>query len=138
MPPGLHPEDERQQKFVADLQNSFTSRNGSELLQVKLEDLKTIIQAKLTQKAKPVPATGEGTGGGYIYLISDRQDLEVVQPVQNYLFDQGFEFMKIQGAVIQSRRKPESIFHKGKLAAAVTPIHPADLWNRLVAFIEHT
>ena len=58
MPPGLQPKDERQQKFVADLQNSFTSHNGSELLQVKLEDLKTIIQTKLTQKPKPVVHRG--------------------------------------------------------------------------------
>ncbi len=54
MPPGLQPTDPRQLKFVDDLQNSFNSHNGSELLQTKLEDLKTIIQTKLTQKPKPV------------------------------------------------------------------------------------
>jgi hypothetical protein len=34
LPPGLQPKDERQQKFVAALQNSFSSNSGSELLQV--------------------------------------------------------------------------------------------------------
>jgi len=91
MPPGLSPADERQQKFVANLQNSFTSRNGSELLQVKLEDLKTIIQTKLTPKAKPEPAVSQEPGGIYLYLIADRQDMDTVQPLRNHLLDLGYE-----------------------------------------------
>jgi hypothetical protein len=91
MPPGLQPNDERQQKFVADLQNSFTSHNGSELLQVKLEDLKTIIQTKLTQKPKPAPVASEDAGATRLYLICDQQDIDAVDPLQNYLFERGFE-----------------------------------------------
>lgn len=91
MPPGLQPKDERQQKFVAGLQNSFSSHNGSELLQVKLEDLKTIIQAKLAQKSKPTAAVSEQAGATRVYLICDPQDVDVVEPLQNYLFDQGCE-----------------------------------------------
>jgi len=90
MPPGLQPKDERQQKFVADLQNSFTSHNGSELLQVKLEDLKTIIQTKLTQKPKPAAVASE-TGPARLYLICDKQDVDAVEPLQNYLFERGCE-----------------------------------------------
>lgn len=91
LPPGLQPKDERQQKFVVDLQNSFTSHNGSELLQVKLEDLKTIIETKLTQKPKqdPLPATTSGIIR--VYLICDPQDLEAVTPMQNFLLSQGCE-----------------------------------------------
>ena len=91
LPPGLAPKDERQQRFLADLQNSFTSRNGSELLQIKLEDLKTIIQTKLTQKAKLAPAVSEETGPARIYLICDQRDVDEAQSIQNYLFDQGYE-----------------------------------------------
>jgi hypothetical protein len=80
MPPGLQPKDERQQKFVVDLQNSFTSHNGSELLQGKLEDLKTIIQTKLTQK--PKPAVSAPGGMVRIYLICDQQDVDAVEPLQ--------------------------------------------------------
>jgi hypothetical protein len=90
MPPGLAPKDERQQKFVVDLQNSFTSHKGSELLQVKLEDLKTIIQAKLAQKSKPATAVSE-QAGTRIYLICDQSDVDAVGPLQDYLFDQGCE-----------------------------------------------
>jgi hypothetical protein len=93
LPPGLQPKDERQQKFVADLQNSFTSQNGSELLQVKLEDLKTIIQTKLTQKPKSAPVANEGAGAARIYLICDQKDDDAVEPLQNYLFERGYEVM---------------------------------------------
>jgi hypothetical protein len=91
MPPGLQAKDERQQKFVADLQNGFISSNGSELLQVKLEDLKTIIQIKLTDKPKPAIAPSEEAGVVRLYLIADQQDVDAVQPLQNHLFDRGLE-----------------------------------------------
>lgn len=91
MPPGLQPKDERQRKFVADLQNSFTSHNGSELLQVKLEDLKTIIQAKLTQKLKLPPAVTDEAGAARIYMICDQQDVDAVEPLRDYLFERGYE-----------------------------------------------
>jgi hypothetical protein len=91
MPPGLQPKDERQQKFVVNLQNSFNSHNGSELLQVKLEDLKTIIQSKLTQKPKPVPEPFNEGGAERIYLICDQQDVEAVDPLQNFLLERGYE-----------------------------------------------
>ena len=90
MPPGLEPKDDRQKKFVVDLQTSFSSHNGSELLQVKLEDLKTIIQSKLAPKAKsPVPEPQPDTVR--IYLICDPTDVESADPLRNYLFDQGYE-----------------------------------------------
>ena len=91
MPPGLEPKDPRQQKFVLDLQNSFSSRNGSELLQVKLEDLKTIIQAKLTQNPRPGPTESQTSGVARVYLICDQQDVDAVEPLRNYLLEQEYE-----------------------------------------------
>jgi len=91
MPPGLQPKDELQQKFVLDLQNSFTSHNGSELLQVKLEDLKTIIQSKLAQKAKPLPVITEQQSTVRVYLICDQQDVDSVEPLRSSLLDSGYE-----------------------------------------------
>ena len=91
MPPDLQPKDELQRKFVIDLQNSFSSHNGSELLQVKLEDLKTIIQTKLTQKLKPAPDVKEQAGPPRLYLICDQQDVDAVEPLRNHFFDQGCE-----------------------------------------------
>jgi hypothetical protein len=90
MPPGLKPKEPRQEKFVIDLQNSFSSHNGSELLQVKLEDLKTIIQTKLTQKPKAAVVI-EPDGASRIYLICDQSDVDEVGTLQDYLFAQGYE-----------------------------------------------
>jgi hypothetical protein len=90
MPPGLEPKDDRQKKFVVDLQTSFSSHNGSELLQVKLEDLKTIIQLKLAPKAKPAVVLPQ-SNTARIYLICDPTDVESVDPLYNYLLDQGYE-----------------------------------------------
>ena len=89
MPPGLEPKDDRQKKFVVDLQTSFSSHNGSELLQVKLEDLKTIIQSKLAPKPQPTVEPPSGTVR--IYLICDPTDVESADPLRNYLLDQGYE-----------------------------------------------
>jgi hypothetical protein len=91
MPPGLSPADERQQNFVADLQNCFTSRNGSELLQVKLEDLKTIIQTKLALKAKPAVAVSQEAQAIHLYLIADRQDMDAARPLLDHLLDLRYE-----------------------------------------------
>ncbi|HZN09024.1 MAG TPA: toll/interleukin-1 receptor domain-containing protein [Pyrinomonadaceae bacterium] len=91
MPPGLQPKDERQKQFVVHLQNSFSSHNGSELLQVKLEDLKTIIQSKLDRKAKPAAVESDEASTVRIYLICDPQDAEAAEPIQSYLIDCGFE-----------------------------------------------
>jgi hypothetical protein len=91
MPVGLQPKDERQRKFVLDLQTNFTSSNGSELLQVKLEDLKTIIQSKLFHKPKFAPVMTDEASAVRIYLICDQQDLDAVEPMRNYLLEQGYE-----------------------------------------------
>lgn len=90
MPPGLEPKDDRQKRFVVDLQTSFSSHNGSELLQVKLEDLKTIIQSKLAPKPKPTVVEPK-TGTVRVYLICDPTDVEAADPLRNFLLDQGYE-----------------------------------------------
>lgn len=91
MPPGLQPRDERQRRFVLNLQNTFASQNGSELLQIKVEDLKTIIQGKLMLTTKPSAVAGNGTGPARIYLICDQQDADAAQPLAAHLLDQGYE-----------------------------------------------
>ena len=88
LPPGLEPKDERQKKFVGDLQTSFSSHNGSELLQVKLEDLKTIIQAKLTPRVERVVEPSDTVR---IYLICDPTDVEAADQIRNHLLDRGYD-----------------------------------------------
>jgi hypothetical protein len=61
------------------------------LLQVKLEDLKTVIRTKLAQKSKPSTVVNQQTGASRVYLICDQQDVDAVEPLQNHLFEQGCE-----------------------------------------------
>lgn len=92
LPPGLQPQDPDQQRFINDLRNSFTSENRSELLETKLEDLKTIIGRKL-RSAGQQPLVTEATDSEQplIYLMCDKADREAVKPLYNHLvWDHGF------------------------------------------------
>jgi len=74
MPVGLQAADERQQALIDALQHS--SLAGSELLQAKLEDLKTIVHVKLAPKPTPPTNRPEEQGLPSVYLICDKQDYD--------------------------------------------------------------
>ena len=93
MPVGLQPQDESQQRFVRELRLGLSSQNEADLLETKLEDLKTVIQEKLNSQIKPEPtaaATGNGEAAN-VYLICDKQDMDSVRPIEDYLFDKGLD-----------------------------------------------
>jgi hypothetical protein len=96
LPPGLEVTDERQQAFIAHLRTDPAVHTGAELLEIPLEDLKSLIHQKLAppeaknDKAKDKAPAGAG-GLVRIYLICDQQDLESTRPLEDHLFDQGFE-----------------------------------------------
>lgn len=96
LPPELQIEDERQRVFVHHLQTSPKVHAAAELLEVPLEDLKTIIHNKLAPPpAAPaiVKATARAAEQEHtrVYLLCDQQDVEATRPIEDYLFDQGFE-----------------------------------------------
>ena len=87
LPGDLVIEDERQRTFVDWLRND---PQGAELLQTSLEELKTVIQDRLSPpKPEPIPSPDEELIR--IYLICDQRDLNDIAPLTDYLFDQGFE-----------------------------------------------
>jgi hypothetical protein len=90
LPDGLKPVDERQAAFIRDLQTDPVLQPGGDLLQSTLEELKTAIQDKL----KALEVTGETSAEPEltrIYLICDQRDLDAVAPLQDYLYEQGYE-----------------------------------------------
>jgi hypothetical protein len=100
MPPGLEPQGNRHRAFVEALHTSLGA--GAELLQTSVEDLKMRVVEKLTQRAEP-PARQSGGGGDpegprAVYLICDNRDVGDVTPIEDYLFNQGFEV--INSAVV--------------------------------------
>ncbi len=100
IPNELKAEEPRQLEFMQRLQDE------PELLQTTLEELKTIIQEKLKtiiqDKLKTIiqdklnppqqpskPKIEEGvTGVTQVYLICDQRDLDIIEPVANYLLEQ--------------------------------------------------
>ena len=92
--PGLEVEDERQRAFVEGLRSAPWVHAEAEFLEVPLEDLKSRIDQRL---APPEPhkektaAPAPDHGIARIYLIFDQADVEAVRPVEDFLFDQGFE-----------------------------------------------
>jgi hypothetical protein len=101
MPPGLEPQGNRHRAFVEALHTSLGA--GAELLQTSVEDLKLRVVEKLTQRAE-APAKqqsgngDEASGPRAVYLICDNRDVGDVTPIEDYLFDQGFEV--INSAVV--------------------------------------
>ncbi len=91
IPPGLTIEDPRQFKFVQNLRLNPRAQSATDLLETSLEDLRSVIHERLTQKpaAKSEPAAAPaGTQHlKQLYLIFDKQDVAAVEPWQNFLFD---------------------------------------------------
>ncbi len=110
MPPKLEPKDDRQREFVEELRDDERTYERSDLLEVPLEDLKTHLYKQLEEIAKRAekerlarekeketkkegPAAGAVAGGEVrqVYLVCDQRDLDAVAPLEDHLFDQGFE-----------------------------------------------
>lgn len=129
MPPGLQPQESRQAAFVQALQDQGA------LLQVSLEDLKTLIQDKLN----PHPPTSGSVDVEpelvQVYLICDQRDLtssnETLEQLENHLWDQGFEVIP---ALFDGDEAAVRQYHQNSLkdcdAAILYYGHGSELWLR--------
>jgi hypothetical protein len=95
LPPDVEIEDERQREFVRRLQTDPSVHAAAELLEVPFEDLKTIIHRKLAPPPAPAVTTPAAAHDELtrVYLLCDKQDVEAVRPVEDFLFDRGLEVM---------------------------------------------
>ncbi len=85
--------DERQKRFITALLDDPALQQGDELLQSSLEELKTIIQDKLNT-SEPAEESTTGQELTRIYLICDQRDLYDLEPLEDDLYNQGFEVLK--------------------------------------------
>jgi hypothetical protein len=90
---GPRVEDQRQREFLHRLQTDPRVHAIAELLEVPIEDLKTLIHRKLapppdTKKTAVKSPAQELTR---IYLLCDQQDAEATRPLEDFLFSRGFE-----------------------------------------------
>lgn len=93
MPPGLVGSDERQQGLIDRLINDESAQQGADLIQARLEELKTIIVDRLSPRPEPespVVSSSEARPP-LLYLIADRDDQEAIAELEDFFFEQGFE-----------------------------------------------
>jgi len=94
MPVGLTPQETAQAQFIEHLRTDAATQQGAELLQTPLEELKNVIQLRLSSngnkdKEPPSPETP-----AKIYLIFDKRDLEGILPLNDYLSaDKNFQVL---------------------------------------------
>ncbi|HEY4641842.1 MAG TPA: toll/interleukin-1 receptor domain-containing protein [Thermoanaerobaculia bacterium] len=133
LPPGVEIEDKRQRQFVDRLQTDPAVHAAAELLEVPFEDLKTIVYGKLAPPPVPMVTTPAMSHGELtrIYLLCDQQDVEATRPIEDFLFDRGFEVMLpvFDEDETQARLEHEEIL---KSADALLLYYGAasDLWLR--------
>jgi serine/threonine protein kinase len=94
IPKGLEPRDQRQTSFIRQLQSDPHTVTGAELIADTLENLKVLLRTRWereeAERDKP-PAKSAAGGAPRVYLICDRQDEAAVEPLEDFLYDQGIE-----------------------------------------------
>jgi hypothetical protein len=85
MPVGLTTQEDAQAQFIDNLRTDAATQKGAELLQTPLEELKTVIQTRLSSNGHKPEVAPAGERPPKIYLIFDRRDLEGVLPLNDYL-----------------------------------------------------
>ena len=96
-PPENVGSDQRQIDFLGNIKANPEFQRGADYLITPLEDLKFAIKDKMTQKKEKyaenlsTEMSPDGVVPAQVYLICDEADLEQIIPVEDYLFDQGFE-----------------------------------------------
>ena len=104
IPEKIECDDERQLKFIENLQTDTRIQQGADILQTTFEEFKAAMNRRLRKEEKKdekdedkdasqQSAPGEDTDDNLlrIYLISDRRDESAPSALSDYLYDQGFE-----------------------------------------------
>ncbi|OKS86816.1 DUF4062 domain-containing protein [Mucilaginibacter polytrichastri] len=96
VPENCEPVDDRQVSFIDKLSRGRDGVTGADLIQGNLEEFKSIVIDKLnsikqkqeTKKADPEP---DEITTKIVYLICDMLDMDAIKPLEDYLFDNGYE-----------------------------------------------
>ena len=100
MPDNNEPSDDRQKKFIKELTGGNKEAiAGADIVVGAIEDFKSIIHDKLKEMeaqhapaaAKPVETAAEEITSKMVYLICDMEDMEIIRPLEDFLFDNGVE-----------------------------------------------
>jgi hypothetical protein len=93
LPEKLEPREQTQAGFIEYLKTSADPQRGAELLQTTLEELKSVIQVRLSSNGHRAQKAAAALGPKKIYLICDRRDVDAILPLNDFLFDRGYEVL---------------------------------------------
>jgi len=95
IPSDLVIEDPRQLAFVDLLRQDEHAQTGADLLETPLGDIKLAMHQKLAPQPEEKASAGASNDGSLrrIYLICDRRDFEAAAPLEDHLYDLGFEVL---------------------------------------------
>jgi hypothetical protein len=98
LPEELDPTDERQKSFVQKLTAGIKEViAGADMVKGSMEDFKSVVHDKLKamedahQEPVVVEKAEEAPTGKMVYLICDAQDLDIIAPLEDFLFNSGIE-----------------------------------------------
>ncbi len=94
IPEGCEPADERQVNFIDRLNSGKDGIAGADLVQGSLEDFKGVVIDKLNslkkEEKKDEPEVYDESSK-VIYLICDISDIDEIRPLEDFLFNNGYE-----------------------------------------------
>ena len=98
IPPGLQLKDERQQRVIEQFRMDPRIQKDADLLETPLEDLKTLIHARLKRFTVPAAASSKQAVPSknlvQLYLIYDQRDTEVASSWADFLFEKELEVIR--------------------------------------------
>ena len=97
LPRGVVAVDDRQIDFIRRINEDAATHAGAEIIEESLDNLKGYLLERLKPKSQPKPAAKESSAFDQapntrnVYLICDALDEEAIEPLEDYLFAEGFE-----------------------------------------------
>jgi len=104
IPENVEPVDERQALFLENLKTGKAGILGADLVQSSLEDFKSVMMdtlKRMEEKEKKAATTidtlvdndllSTNSGSKLVYLICDLSDIDAIQPLEDFLFNNGYE-----------------------------------------------
>jgi hypothetical protein len=95
IPEGSEPVDERQLSFINKLNRGKDEATGADLIIGSIEDFKTVANDKLKAIEEKEKKTVENIitphDARIVYLICDLSDIDAIQPLEDFLFLNGYE-----------------------------------------------
>lgn len=110
--PTMNISNERHKIFVEELKKNSNKEYGSELIQMRLEDFKSVVLRQLADEIKQgvdFATTSEllttASGQASIYLITDKRDVAASQPLTDWIASQGYEVLQPSNGLVSTDRE---------------------------------